>query len=65
MVSQQCKVEFKIGGYKDDILCDVIPMGVFHVLLGRPWKYDRMSYMMEGKILTPLKRMVISICYCE
>jgi hypothetical protein len=40
MVSRQCKVEFKIGGYKDEILCDVIPMDVFHVLLGRPWKYD-------------------------
>ena len=25
MVSQQCKVEFKIRGYKDEILCDVIP----------------------------------------
>jgi hypothetical protein len=41
MVNQQCKVEFKIGGYKDEILCDVMHMDVFHVLLGRPWKYDR------------------------
>jgi hypothetical protein len=41
MVSQQCQVEFKIGGYKDEILCDVIPMDVCHILLGRPWKYDR------------------------
>jgi hypothetical protein len=41
MVSQQCKVEFKIGGYKDDILCDVIPMDVCHILLGRPWQFDR------------------------
>jgi hypothetical protein len=31
MVSQQCKVEFKIGGYKDEILFDVIPMDVFHI----------------------------------
>jgi hypothetical protein len=41
MVSQQCQVEFKIGGYRDEILCDVIPMDVCHILLGRPWKYDR------------------------
>jgi hypothetical protein len=41
MVSQQCQVEFKIGGYKDEILCDVIPMDVCHILLGRPWQYDR------------------------
>jgi hypothetical protein len=41
MVSQQCQVGFKIGGYRDEILCDVIPMDVCHILLGRPWKYDR------------------------
>jgi hypothetical protein len=40
-VTKQCLVEFKIGGYKDEVLCDVIPMDVFHLLLGRPWKYDR------------------------
>jgi hypothetical protein len=40
MVSRQCKFEFKIGGYKDEILCDVIPMYVCHVLLRRPWQYD-------------------------
>jgi hypothetical protein len=40
MGSQQCQVEFKIGGYKDEILCDVIPMDVCHILLGRPWQFD-------------------------
>ena len=40
-VTKQCLVEFKIGGYKDEILCDVIPMDVCHLLLGRTWKYDR------------------------
>jgi hypothetical protein len=40
-VTKHCLVEFKIGGYKDEILCDVIPMDVFHLLLGRPWKYDK------------------------
>ena len=40
-VTKQCLVEFKIGGYKDEILCDVIPMDVCHLLLGIPWKYDR------------------------
>jgi hypothetical protein len=37
MVSQQCQVEFKIGGYRDEILRDVIPMDVCHILLGIPW----------------------------
>jgi hypothetical protein len=26
--------------YKDEIWCDVIPMDVGHVILGRPWLYD-------------------------
>jgi hypothetical protein len=39
MVTKQCLVEFKIGGYRDEILCDVIPMDVCHVLLGRPWQF--------------------------
>jgi hypothetical protein len=43
MVSGKCKVEFKIGGYKDEVLCDVIPMDVCHVLLRIPWKYERNS----------------------
>jgi hypothetical protein len=40
-VTKQCLVEFNIGGYNDKILCDVIPMDVCHLLLGRPWQYDR------------------------
>jgi hypothetical protein len=41
MVSQQCQVEFKIGGYRDEILCDAIHMDVYHILLGRRWKFDK------------------------
>jgi hypothetical protein len=39
-LTKQCLVEFKIGGYRDEILCDVIPMDVCHVLLGSPRQYD-------------------------
>jgi hypothetical protein len=39
-ITKQYLVEFKIGGYRDEILCDVIPMDVCHNLLGRSWKYD-------------------------
>jgi hypothetical protein len=41
MITKQCLVEIKIGGYRDEILCDVIPMDVCHILLGRPWQFDR------------------------
>ena len=37
IVTEKCKVEIQIGTYKDVILCDVMPMDVFHVLMGRPW----------------------------
>jgi hypothetical protein len=39
-VTKQCLVEFKIGGYRDEILCDVIPMDVYHLFLGKLWQYD-------------------------
>jgi hypothetical protein len=44
-------VEFKIGGYNDKILCDVIPMDVCHLLLGRPWKYDK-NVIHDGRMNT-------------
>jgi len=34
-------VKFSIGKYKDKVLCDVIPMEACHILLGRPWQFDR------------------------
>ena len=34
-------MEFQIGTYKNEILCDIIPMDVCHILLGSPWQYDR------------------------
>ncbi|XP_023765790.1 uncharacterized protein LOC111914248 [Lactuca sativa] len=41
-VSQRCLVKFSIGNrYSDEVWCEVIPMDACHVLLGRPWQYDR------------------------
>jgi hypothetical protein len=34
-------VEFKIGGYRDEMMCDVIPMDACHILLVIPWKFNR------------------------
>ena len=36
-VTEQCPVEFQIGAYKDVILCDIMPMDVCHIFLGRSW----------------------------
>ena len=34
-------MEFQIGPYKDTVECDVVPISVCHLLLGRPWQFDR------------------------
>ncbi|XP_038978204.1 uncharacterized protein LOC120108619 [Phoenix dactylifera] len=66
-VNKQVLVSFSIGKYTDEILCDVAPMHASHILLGRPWKFDRKvthngyknhySFMMNNRtvVLTPLK----------
>jgi len=41
IVNQQVKVPFSIRTYKDEVYCDIVPMKVGHILLGRPWKFDR------------------------
>ncbi|GKA79380.1 reverse transcriptase domain-containing protein [Tanacetum coccineum] len=41
-VTHKCLVTFSIGTkYTDEIWCEVIPMDACHLLLGRPWLYDR------------------------
>jgi len=35
-VNKQVLINFSIGSYKDGVLCDVVPMEVTHILLGRP-----------------------------
>ena len=34
-------VSFSIGRYKDEVLCDIVLMHAGHILLGRPWQFDR------------------------
>ena len=36
MVNEQCSVKFKIRSYQDEVLCDIIPMDICHMFLGRP-----------------------------
>ena len=39
-VAQRCLVSIQMSDYKDEIYCDVLPMDVAHVLLGRNWLYN-------------------------
>jgi len=40
-VNKQVLVAFRISKYEDEVLCDVVPMQAGHLLLGRPWQFNR------------------------
>jgi len=51
-VDKQVKVEFSVGNYKDNVLCDVVPMEACHILLGRPWQFDKKTVPSRIRALT-------------
>jgi len=40
-VNKQVMISFSVGKYKNEVLCDIVPMYATHLLLGRPWQFDR------------------------
>ncbi|XP_024005017.1 uncharacterized protein LOC112082150 [Eutrema salsugineum] len=40
-ISEQVSIPFSISKYQDQVTCDVVPMQAGHLLLGRPWQFDR------------------------
>ncbi|XP_048493214.1 uncharacterized protein LOC125493747 [Beta vulgaris subsp. vulgaris] len=40
-VKKQVLIAFSVWGYKDELWGDVLPMSACHLLLGRPWQFDR------------------------
>ena len=65
-VRKQVELDISIGKYNDKVLCDVVPMEASHLLLGRPWQFDKrdnhdgftnkISFTYQGKkiVLKPL-----------
>ncbi|RDY05024.1 hypothetical protein CR513_11187, partial [Mucuna pruriens] len=55
-------------GYEDKVVCDVVPMEVTNVLLGRPWQYDKrvihdgftnmVTFIHLGKMVVVIKTFV-------
>jgi len=41
LVSQQCCLPYDIKPFKDEVLCDISPLEVFDVLLGKPYLWKR------------------------
>ena len=71
-VTRRCMVPFSIRKkYEEVVSCDVVPIDVCHLLLGKPWQYDRdtchngrnniCSLKVKGKKITllPIKHKVI------
>ena len=56
-VNKQAKVNFSIDKYVDVLLCDVVPIHAGHILLGRPWKFDKdaIHYGRKNSIVLSLK----------
>jgi hypothetical protein len=48
-VTKLVQLNFAIGPYHDVVECDVIPMQACHILLGRPWQFDKDS-MHHGRL---------------
>lgn len=49
LVNEVCKVQISIGKhYQDEIACDVVEMSACHLLLERPWQFDR-NAMHKGR----------------
>lgn len=74
-VNKQAKVTITLGHYEDTILCDIVPMQACHILLGRPWQYDRrvvhdgytnrfsFTFKVKNIVLKPMSSMQIDEAY--
>ena len=52
IVSKRAIIPFSIGSkYKDSVWCNVVAMDACHLLLGRPWKFDK-SVIHNGRTNT-------------
>jgi hypothetical protein len=48
-VTKLVQLNFAIGPYHDVVECDVVPKQACHILLGRPWQFDKDS-MHHGRL---------------
>ena len=65
-INSRCLVAFSIGkSYFEDVLCDIIPMDVCHVLLGRPWLLERRvthgGYLNTNSFTKDVKKITLSL----
>jgi hypothetical protein len=61
-VNKQVLIVFSINKYCDEVLCNVVPMQASHLLLGRPWLYDRrvMHHRMTNRYSFEMNEILIT-----
>ena len=47
-VTHQCAIPMKVSTYEDTVICDVLPMRIGNIILGRPWLFDH-AVRLEGR----------------
>ena len=50
-VTHQCAIPMKVSTYEDTVICDVLPMRIGNIILGRPWLFDY-NVRLEGRANT-------------
>ena len=50
-VTHQCAIPMKVSTYEDTVICDVLPMRIGNIILGRPWLFD-CNVRLEGRANT-------------
>jgi len=40
-LTKQALIAYSIGNFKNEVLCDVLPMDACHILISRPWQFDK------------------------
>lgn len=51
-IHERCLVTYSIRSFRDQVLCDVLLLKVCHLLLGRPWLYNKKAQPCEFKNTT-------------
>ena len=64
-VDKRCLDSFSLRKqFHDEVICDFVKMDACHLLLGRPWKFDRSTIHDDGGIVIALQRKDInSLCF--
>jgi len=56
-IKLRCQILIQLQSYQEKVWCDVLPMEVSSIILGRPWLYDHDATFMVDPTPIPLTTM--------